>query len=228
MTGMDSIGGSTLDLEQARTNMLVNQIRAWAVLDPALLELLRSVPREDFVPPAYRQLAFADMLLPIGHGQHMLPPKLEARMLLALGVRSTDVVLEIGTGSGYVTALLARSAAYVTSVDLYPEFADQAATRLAAQGIRNVRLETGDAATGWPDHGPYDGILVTGSVPELPREMTALLRPGGRLVAVVGRAPLMHAVRVTRTGVQDWRTETLFETEVPPLEHVSTAPAFVF
>lgn len=228
MTHAESAAVSPLDLEEARTNMLVNQIRAWEVLDQPLLELLRTVPREDFVLPAYRQLAFADTMLPIGRGERMLPPKLEARLLLALGVRDTDVALEIGTGSGYTTALLARSAAYVTSVDIHAEFADHAAPRLAALGLRNVRLETGNAATGWPDHGPYDVILVTGSVPTLAPEMRAMLRPGGRLVGIVGRSPLMRAVRITRTGPQEWRSEALFETDVPPLAHVSTAPAFEF
>ena len=215
-------------LTAARVNMLVNQIRAWEVLDERVLAVIEATPREGFVPAAYRGLAYADLMVPLAHGQCMWPPKVEARMVQALGLRRTDAVLEIGTGSGYVTALLARLGAYVTSVELFPELSAGAASALAAHGVRNVRLEIGNAAGGWPDNGPYDAILVTGSVPEIPPALLESLRPGGRLGIVVGRAPVMHALLVVCEGPGQFRQEALFETVVPPLEHVNLKAGFEF
>jgi protein-L-isoaspartate(D-aspartate) O-methyltransferase len=219
---------NTLDLGVARTNMLTNQIRAWSVLDERVLEVCATVARELFVPAAYRNLAYADMMVPLAHHQCMWPPKLEARMLQALAVRPTDAVLEIGTGSGYVTALLARLGAYVTSVDLYPEFCEAAGRLLADHGIRNVRLEVGNAAAGWPAHAPYDVILVTGSVPEVPPGLLASLRPGGRMGVIVGQSTPMHAALIVCEAPDEFRTVRLLETSVPPLEHVRTKPRFEF
>lgn len=216
------------DLAVAKSNMVLNQIRAWEVLDERVLGVIDAVARADFVPPAYRNLAYADLMVPLAHGQFMWPPKLEARMVQALAIRPTDAVLEIGTGSGYVTALLARLGAYVTSVDLYPEFAEQAGARLAACGLRNVRLDVGNAASGWPANGPYDVVLVTGSVPEIPRGMLESLRPGGRLGIVVGRGTFMHATVVVCEGPGQYQVTQLLETTVPSLEHVSLRRGFEF
>lgn len=215
-------------LELARRNMIEQQIRTWEVLDERLLALIGAVPREDFVPPAYRALAFGDMSIPLGRDEVMLPPKLEARLLQALAVEPGDKVLEVGTGSGYVTALLARLGAHVHSVEIVPEFKLSAATRLGAHGFTNVTLEVGDAARGWARHAPYDAILLTGSVPILPEDFKRSLAAGGRLVAVVGQAPVMEARRVARVGDQSFEERCLFETCVPPLRNAVQPPAFVF
>ncbi|MGH8599531.1 MAG: protein-L-isoaspartate O-methyltransferase family protein, partial [Burkholderiales bacterium] len=180
---------SALDFERARFNMVEQQIRTWDVLDQDVLDLLFSVRREEFVPDTYRALAFADMEIPIGFGQKMMAPKMEARIVQALDIRKIDSILEVGTGSGYLTALLANCAQHVCSVEIIPELARDAAVRLAAHGIANVTLEVGDAARGWPQHGPYDAIVITGSVPLLPDAFKASLKSGGRLFAVVGDAP---------------------------------------
>lgn len=216
------------DIERARFFMVEQQIRTWEVLDPVVLDLLMRLHREDFVPAAHRALAFADMEIPLGHGEVMLAPKTEARMLQSLGIRDTDSVLEIGTGSGYMTALLASLARHVYSVDIVPEFTKGAAAPLAAAGIRNVTLETGDAARGWDKHGPYDVIVITGSLPVLPESFQHSLNIGGRLLAVVGEAPVMHAQLVTRGQGGDCRGTTLFETCIPPLKNALQPRRFVF
>jgi protein-L-isoaspartate(D-aspartate) O-methyltransferase len=216
------------DLAGARFNMLLNQVRAWDVSDERVLDLLAGMPREAFVPPAYRNLAYADLMLPIGHGQVMLAPKLEARFLQALALQPSDVVLEVGAGSGYMAALMARLAAFVTTVDVVPELAESAALTLTEQSVRNVRVETGNAAEGWPDHGPYDAIMISGALPELPQPFLASLKVGGRLVAVVGSRPAMQAILVTRRSTDDWHREVLFETDVPVLQHVRAPAAFEF
>jgi protein-L-isoaspartate(D-aspartate) O-methyltransferase len=184
--------------------------------------------REDFVPEAYRALAFADMEIPLGHGEAMLAPKLEARLVQELGVAPTDRVLEIGTGSGYMTALLARLGSHVTSAEILGEFSRDAAKRLERHGIRNVTLEIGDGALGWPRHAPYDAILVTGSLPMLPDEFKAQLAPGGRLVAVVGKPPIMTARLVTCLAPGKFSVVGLFETSIPPLKHAREPERFVF
>lgn len=217
-----------MDIELARANMIESQIRTWEVLDQRILDLVAAVKREDFVPQAHRGLAFADMEIPLGHGECMLAPKLEARMVQELGVRATDRVLEIGTGSGYVTALLARLSAHVYSVEIIPEFSDGAARRLAAAGIANVTLEKGDGALGWSRHAPYDVILLTGSVPQLPEEFIQQLAPGGRLLAVVGEAPIMTARLVVCESAGVHATQGLFETSIPPLRNARASGRFVF
>jgi protein-L-isoaspartate(D-aspartate) O-methyltransferase len=224
---MNSIA-SPADVERARFNMVEQQIRPWDVLDPAVLDLLMRVHREDFVPPQHRSLAFADLEIPLGHGETMLAPKLEARMLQELDLRAEDAVLEVGTGSGYMTALLAGLARHVYSVDLVPEFTREAAPRLAAAGIRNVTLETGDAARGWDKHGPYDAIVLTGSVPVLAESFQQSLKPGGRLLAVVGVAPVMQARLVTCAGNNAFRSVVLFETCIAPLKNAPQLQRFVF
>lgn len=204
-----------VDLEQARHNMIEQQVRPWDVLDDRVLELMLRVPREDFVPTAFHEMAFGDFEVPLGHDEVMMPPKLEGRMLQSLRIRPEDTILEVGTGSGYVTALLAHLGRHVTSVDIHPEFTQSAERKLMEHGITNVTLETGDAAEGWP--GDYSVIAVTGSLPMLPDAFKQALRTGGRLFAIVGDAPTMEALLVTRLSANDWRTESLFETVVPPL-----------
>ena len=186
-----------MDIEQARFNMVEQQIRPWDVLDQDILDLLFVVRRENFVPAALRDLAFVDTPIPLGHGAEMLEPKIEARVLQELHVRSTDTALEIGTGSGYMAALLGARASQVTTVEIEPALAERARENLIASGALNVRVEVGDAAQGWPVHAPYDVILVSGGLPVLPQELVAQLRPGGRLIAFIGEAPLMNATLVT-------------------------------
>lgn len=217
-----------IDLEHARFNMIEQQIRTWEVLDQRVLDLLFKVRREEFVPQAYRALAFFDMEIPLGHGEKMLQPKLEARMIQSLGLSSDDRVLEVGTGSGYMTALLATLAGHVYSVDIIPEFTREAAARLAQHGIHNVTLEEGDAARGWDKHGPYDAVVLTGSVPLLPPAFIASLKPGGRLLAVVGEPPVMEAQLVTSVGGGAANSVTLFETCISPLQNALQPERFVF
>lgn len=216
-----------MNFEQARHNMIAQQIRPWEVLDERVLNLLVQVPREDFVTDAYRALAFTDMEIPIGHGHAMMSPKLEARMLQALDVQPSDTVLEIGTGSGYVTALLGRLARHVYSVDIHPDFIEAAAARLSAQHVDNVTLETGDAAGGWDSHGAMDVIAVTGSLPEPAEALERQLKPGGRMFVIVGDAPAMEALLVTRIGDNEWHREVLFETVIAPLENAPRSDRFI-
>ena len=208
---------SEMNLDQARFNMIEQQIRPWEVLDQRVLDLLSTVPREDFVPEAYRNLAFADINIPLGEGQVMMAPKVEARILQALNLQDDETVLEVGTGSGYVTALLANLAKQVISVDINPDMTRQAGEKLVAHGISNVTLETGDAARGWDAHAPYDVIVITGSLPLLADNFKQALRVGGRLLAIVGDSPAMGVQLITRVGDAEWAQETLFETDLPAL-----------
>jgi protein-L-isoaspartate(D-aspartate) O-methyltransferase len=216
------------DLEQFRFNMIEQQIRPWEVLDPVVLELLKEVPREDFVPPQYLGLAFADLEIPIGHGQTMLSPKLEARMLQSVSIKPTDTVLEVGTGSGYMTALLARLAKHVVSVERVPELATAAAERLRRHDIFNVTVETGSAVEGWSEQAPYDVIVLTGSVPLLPTALQNQLAPGGRLLAIVGEAPVMQATLIRRVAESTFRSDVLFETCIPVLDGAPQPERFSF
>jgi protein-L-isoaspartate(D-aspartate) O-methyltransferase len=215
------------DIHRARINMVESQIRAWEVLDSRVLDLIAATPREDFVPAVYRNLAFADINIPLGYEQVMMTPKLEGRLLQALDIQPADTVLEVGTGSGYLTALLARLASHVFSVEIFPDLTRAAASRLAAHGIRNVTLEPGDAARGWDQHAPYDVIAVTGSLPELPQAFPESLRVGGRMFVVLGRSPVMEATLMTRESRSGWRREVLFETDLPPLVHAYATRRFV-
>ncbi len=216
------------DVERARFNMVEQQIRPWEVLDQQVLDLLFQVHREDFVPASCRMLAFADMEIPLGHGEKMLSPKLEARIIQELRIQPTDRVLEVGTGSGYMTALLAGLAAHVYTVDIVPEFTQAAAARLRAHGIANVTVETGDAARGWDKHAPYDVIVVTGSLPVLPPAFQGSLQPGGRLFAVVGEAPIMEARLVTCISRGVYNAMDVFETCISPLRNAIQPERFVF
>jgi protein-L-isoaspartate(D-aspartate) O-methyltransferase len=206
-----------MDFEKARQNMLQQQIRTWDVLNPAVLDLLASVHREDFVPPAYRRLALADINIPIGHGEITMTPGVEARLLQSLMLKPTDRVLEIGTGCGYLTTLLARSAHEIVSVDIHPDFIERAGAILGRHGVDNVELRGGDGSNGWPDSAPYDAIAVTGSVPLLTSGFQLQLTIGGRLFIIVGEPPVMEALLITRVGEREWSSESLFETDIPPL-----------
>jgi protein-L-isoaspartate(D-aspartate) O-methyltransferase len=218
---------SDLNLQQARENMVQQQIRPWDVLDQRVLDLLETLPREDFVPETYRKLAYADIAIPIGHAEVMMPPRVEARMLQALNIAPTDSVLEIGTGSGFVTALLAKLARQVYSVDIHPEFITAAVQKLSRHAIANVGLETGDAARGWSNCGQVDVIAITGSLPILSEGFLQSLKPGGRLFAIVGDAPAMEAMLITRLSADEFRRETLFETDLPPLRNAPQPNRFV-
>lgn len=217
-----------MDFAQARFNMVEQQIRPWNVLDQHVLDMLLNMRREDFVPAAYRNMAFMDMEIPLGHGEVMLTPKLEARIIQELGIQKTDKVLEVGTGSGYMTAMLAREAHHVYSVEIVPELKAQAEEKLRAHGVHNVTLEEGDAARGWDRHGHYDVIVLTGSVPVLPEAFFASLNRGGRMFAVVGDAPVMEGKLITCLGEGACRTTILFETCVPPLRNALQPQRFSF
>jgi protein-L-isoaspartate(D-aspartate) O-methyltransferase len=217
-----------MNLEQARTNMVEQQIRTWEVLDQDVLDLLYAVPREEFVPEKHRALAFVDMEVPIGENQRMWQPKMEARVLQELGLRKTDRVLEVGTGSGYLTALMSHRASRVFSVEINPKLAEFGRANLERHGADGVTLETGDAARGWGSHAPYDVIVLTGSTPILPRAFVEQLAPGGRLFAVVGEAPAMAARLVTAGVPGAWHGTDLFETVIAPLVNAEHAPRFRF
>ena len=215
-------------LEIARFNMVEQQIRPAEVLDPRVLDLISEMPREDFVPADYRNLAYADIHIPIGYGQTMLKPIQEARFLQALNIQPNDKVLEIGTGSGFMTALLAKLADRIISVEIVPELAQQAKQKLTTHNINNVIIETGDAANGWEKNAPYDVIVVTGSIPLMIDGLKNQLAINGRMCVTVGKEPVMTVYLFTRVGENQWREEALFETVVPALQNVQQPEAFVF
>ncbi len=217
-----------MDVEQARFNMIEQQIRPWDVLDPKVLNLLRDFPREAFVPDQYQALAFVDMNIPLDHGQKMMQPKMEARLLQELSLTNRDKVLEIGTGSGYLTGLLASLARDVDTVDIFANFLETARVKLNAHDLHNIHYFEGDAAQGWDGEGPYDAIIITGSMPTLPESYKMNLSPNGRLIAVVGQAPVMEAVLLQRLEENSWQEVSLFETSVPPLINVKPPSTFVF
>lgn len=221
---------AAMNFEQARFNMIEQQIRPWNVLDPAVLKLLSVVRREEFVPEAQRELAFADLEIPLGAkpGQAMLAPKIEARMLQELALKNTDKVLEIGSGSGYMAALLAAKAEFVYSVEIDPALVDFARSNLARAGVVNVSVDLGDAALGWPLYAPYDAIVVSASMPALPEALLGQLKIGGRLVAIVGEAPAMQVQLVTRTEENAFSTNVVFETVAAPLVNAPQREKFVF
>lgn len=216
-----------IDFEQARFNMIEQQIRTWEVLDQRVLDVIASTPREDFVPPRYRTLAFTDVAIPIGHGQVMMHPNVEGRLLQALAIQPSDSILEVGTGSGYLTACLARLGASVLSVDIIPEFTETAQRKLKAHSVNNVTLRSGDAARGWGNHN-HDAIAITGSLPVLPASWRQQLSVGGRLFVIVGEHPIMEALLITRVGEREWTEESLFDTELASLLNASKPVAFEF
>lgn len=217
-----------MNFERARFNMVEQQIRPWEVLDQDVLDLLMTVKREEFVPAAYKTLAFADIEVPIGCGQVMLKPPIEGKVLQALQVKRSDTVLEIGAGSGYFAALLAARTDWVRTVEIEPELARLAAENLSRYGVTNVIVEQGDAARGWSEHAPYDVIVVSGGLPMLPASLLAQLKVGGRLFAFVGEAPVMKARLVTCVAEGQYRTEDIFETVVPMLRNVQRNDDFRF
>jgi protein-L-isoaspartate(D-aspartate) O-methyltransferase len=217
-----------MDLEQARANMVEQQIRTWEVLDQEVLDLLYVVPREEFVPEQHRALAFSDLEIPLGEGERMWQPKLEARVLQEIALKKTDRVLEVGTGSGYLTALMAQRAARVVSVEIRPALAAFGRRNLERQGVDNAVVEIGDASHGWPRHAPYDAIVLTGSTPVLPNTFVDQLNPGGRLFAVVGEAPAMKARLITCTAPGACRSVDLFETVIRPLVNAEQLRRFRF
>lgn len=216
------------NIEQARFNMIEQQIRPWNVLDLSVLELLSVVKREDFVPLAHKSLAFTDMEIPLPGGQAMLAPRLEARLLQDLAVQKHEKVLEIGTGSGYMAALLAHRAQRVISLEILPELVTLARANLAKAGIGNVEVRNFDGSKGAPAEGPFDVILLSGSVAEVPHSLLAHLKVDGRLGAVVGDEPVMRATFVTRTSETDYRTTQPWDTIAPRLQNFPEPSRFKF
>ena len=217
-----------MNIEQTRFNMVAQQIRTWYVLDDNVLDLLYKLKREEFVPAENREMAFVDMEIPLGHGQVMLTPKMEARILQELHIKKTDKILEVGSGSGYMTALLADRGAHVYSVEIMPELKAMAENNLKAHNITNVTVEQGDAARGWAKHEPYDVIVLTASTPVLPDAFQKSLNPGGRLFAITGEDPVMEAVLITCTAPGEFTTKKLFETSTAPLINAQQPVRFTF
>ncbi|MDO8895465.1 MAG: protein-L-isoaspartate O-methyltransferase [Nitrosomonas sp.] len=217
-----------MNLEQTRFNMVAQQIRTWNVLDDNVLDLLYKIKREEFIPTENRAMAFVDMEIPLGYGQVMLTPKMEARIVQELHVKKTDKILEVGSGSGYLTALLADQGAHVYSVEIIPELKTFAENNLKAHEITNVTIELGDAARGWPKNEPYDVIVLTASTPALPDAFQESLNPGGRLFAIVGEDPVMEALLITCIAPGKFTTTRLFETSTPPLINALQPTRFTF
>lgn len=211
----------------ARRQMVQQQVRAWDVLDDEILDILEQVPREQFVPPGYESLAFADTGIPLGHGQAMMTPTVEGRLLQALHPGPDEDVLEIGTGSGFLSACLARLAGSVTSIDIYDDFLERAKSSLEHTGIGNVELLKLDATRELPER-QFDVVAVTGSIPAFDPRFVMALKPGGRLFVIVGDPPIMDARLVERSGENDWRGQSLFETCIAPLVNASEPPRFTF
>lgn len=225
-----------MNFEQARFHMIKQQIRPWQVLDQAILSLLGEVKREDFVPAALKALAFADLELPLtspseaamAQGHCMLSPKVEARMLQDVALTPQDKVLEIGTGSGYMAALMGKQAQRVITIEISHELAETARQNLQRSGIHNVEVRQGDGAQGAAVDGPFDVIVLSGSVAEIPHRLLEQLRPGGRLMAVVGDLPIMRATRITQTGPGQFATAQSWDTVAPRLQHFAEHSRFAF
>lgn len=215
-------------IEKARNNMVEQQVRPWQVEDARVLALLAKIRREDFVPTAFKSLAFADFAIPLGHGQRMLEPRIQARLIQDAEVRGTDLVLEIGSGTGYMTALLAQQAAKVISYEINPDLADQARRCLISANIDNVEVRTADGASGAPADGPFDVIVLGGSVQSVPQVLLRQLKIGGRLVGIVGSEPIMHAQTITRSGVESFRTIERWDDNAPALINFPTQSNFRF
>ncbi|QYF95614.1 protein-L-isoaspartate O-methyltransferase [Massilia sp. PAMC28688] len=217
-----------MNIEQARFNMIEQQIRPWNVLDQDVLDSLVVVKREDFVPDAYKALAFVDTEIPLPGGEAMLTPKIEARLLQEVQLKKHENVLEIGTGSGYMAALLAHKARHVTTVEIAPELKALAEANLARAGVTNVTVELGDGAQGWSKGAPYDVIVISGALEELPETFLKQVKVGGRIAAIIGRAPVMSAQITTRVSETAYDTVKVFETNVQQLKAAVTASRFTF
>jgi len=218
----------SMNFDQARFNMVEQQVRPWEVLNERVLELLETTHREDFVPVRYRKMAFSDMAIPLDHDQNMMKPVVEGRLLQALEVKPDETVLEIGTGSGFITACLAQMAKRVVSVDIHEQFTKRAASILKEKDIDNVELETGDAMTGWQPEQAHDVVVVTGSVQDIPDHFRGWVNPRGRLFVVCGEEPAMEAKLLTKLNATEWREESLFETDLARLINAEKAPEFEF
>ena len=218
----------TMNFEHARFNMVEQQVRPWEVLDPRVLALFERIHREDFVPVRFRKLAFSDLHIPLDHGQTMMKPVVEGRLLQALELDPRETVLEIGTGSGFLTACLADLAGSVVSVDCFETFTSGAQQVLSDKRIDNVELYTGDVMRGWQPETAHDVVVVTGSVPRVPDAFKGWVNPGGRLFVICGESPAMEARLLTRLNVTEWREESLFETDLARLVNAEEAPRFEF
>lgn len=217
-----------MNFEQARFNMVEQQVRPWEVLDFGVLDLLMSVRREEFVPEEYKSLALSEAEIPLGHGGSMLVPVIEGKILQAIQVKRSDKVLEVGAGSGYFAALLAAKADWVRTVDIEPALVNMAHDNLKRYGVENVIVEEGDAVSGWAGNAPYDLIVVSGGVPRIADSLLEQVKVGGRLFAFVGEAPLMTATLVTRVSESQFRTESLFENLVPMMRNAPQKSHFTF
>ena len=218
----------SMNFERARYNMVEQQVRPWEVLDNKVLNLMKDIQREDFVPVRYRKLAFADLNIPLAHDQVMMKPVVEGRMLQAIQLRPDETVLEIGTGSGFITACLSLLARHVVSVEIFEELSAAAQRTLKEKEVHNRDLFVGDAMGGWQPEQAHDVVVVTGSVATVPEHFLGWVNPGGRLFVVSGDAPAMEAKLLTRLNVSDWREESLFETDLPRLVNSEQAPQFEF
>ena len=217
-----------MNFDKARHNMVEQQVRVWEVLDHRVLDLLETIPREDFVPVKHRKLAFSDLNIPLDHDQIMMRPVVEGRMLQSLAISPEETVLEIGTGSGFVTACLAGLGKSVTSVDYFGDFTEHTASRLKALDITNVDLHTADVLTGWQPERAHDVVVITGSMPDVNEELKAWVNPGGRLFVVRGDSPAMEAVVMRRLNATEWQEESVFETDLPRLIGAENKAQFVF
>jgi protein-L-isoaspartate(D-aspartate) O-methyltransferase len=217
-----------MNIEQARFNMIEQQIRPWNVLDQDVLDLLHIVKREQFVPAACAALAFADTEIPLGNGAQMFNPKVEARILQELQLKKHENVLEIGTGSGYMAALLASKARHVTTVEINPALQAMAQQNLANANVTNVTVELGNGADGWSAGAPFDVIVISGALEVLPENFKKQLKVGGRIAAIVGEAPVMECVIITRVAENAYDTVKIFETNIKPLASAPTPSHFAF
>jgi protein-L-isoaspartate(D-aspartate) O-methyltransferase len=217
-----------MNFDHARFNMVEQQIRPWEMLDERVLRLLQNMLREDFVPVRHRKLAFADLNIPLDHGQVMMKPVVEGRMLQALDVQPDETVLEIGTGSGFITACLAQLARSVVSVEIFPDLSEAVGRALKEKELHNVVLFVGDVLKGWQPEQAHDLLVVTGSVPAVPEHFRGWVNPGGRMFIITGESPAMEARLLTRLDVSEWREESLFETDLPRLVNAEQPPQFEF
>lgn len=218
----------TMNFERARFNMIEQQVRTWDVLDATVLNLMSALPREDFVPLDYQGIAYADVQVPLPHDQVMLPPREVGRILQALQIQPEEDVLEIGTGTGYLTALLAMQAAHVMTVEIFADLSAAAERNCQKQGKQNITFQVGNAAHGWEHNANFDVICITGAVADLTENWKRQLKIGGRLFAIVGSTPVMQAMLVTRTHAEEWEQQILYETLLPLLVDAQPIPQFEF
>lgn len=217
-----------MNYPKARHNMIASQVRTWDVSNPKVLDLMETLPREDFTPDGFKHFAYTDMALPLGNGQSVLPPKEQGRILQALNIQPHEKVLEICTGLGYLTALCAQMGAKVVSVDINPALQKEAQKNLAAHRISNVECVCADASVGFASDEPFDVILITGGLPALPAAYKEILNPGGRIFAIIGKAPAMQATLFTYLGDNAWQETVVYETVVPMMQHASIEKEFDF